>query len=163
MAWFRVVLSDDEQRLVLEDRESHPHPRVRRRMLVLWLLHCGLTRVKAAQVAGVSRATVERVMAAFRDGGLEAVRQWNVVGPTSELAASADLIRDALEKQPPRTVAEAAERIESLTGMRRSPTQVRKLLKRLGFRWQRTRAIPLPPKKVSRNMSPPNRSFCRTS
>jgi transposase len=29
-------------------------------MLVLWLLHCGLTRQKAAEIAGLSRATVQR-------------------------------------------------------------------------------------------------------
>ena len=36
-------------------------------MLVLWLLHCGLTREKTAEVAGLGRATVQRYVAAFRE------------------------------------------------------------------------------------------------
>lgn len=147
MAWYRVVLDEEQQAIVKEERESHPHPRVRQRMLVLWTLHCGLTREQAAQVAGVSCATVERIVAAFRDGGLQAVRRWNVKGPTSELAAYRELIKESFAKEPVRTIAEAADRIEQLTGLRRCPTQVRKFLKSLGLKWQRMRAVPLPPKK----------------
>lgn len=161
MAWYRVRLTDELQRVVDEERESHPNVVVRRRMLVLWSLHCGLTRVQAANVAHVGRATVERVVAAFRDGGLDAVRRWDVKGPTSELAAYRDLIRESFENEPARTVAEAAGRIEALTGLRRGPTQVRKFLKELGLKWQRMRAVPLPPKKVSRSTSPTSRSFCK--
>lgn len=163
MAWYRVNLSEELQGVVNEERESHPNAVVRRRMLVLWLLHCGLTRVRSAQVAGIGRATVERVVAAFRDGGLDAVRRWDVKGPTSELTAYRDLIRESFEKEPARTIAEAAARIETLTGLRRGPTQVRKFLKSMGLKWQRMRAVPLPPKKVSRNTSPTSRSFWKPS
>jgi transposase len=163
MAWFRVKLTDEEPRIVNEERESHPNPTVRRRMLSLWLLHCGLTRVEAARVAVVGRATVERVVAAYREGGLDGLRQWNRKGPSSELAAYRDLIRESFEREPIRTVAEAADRIEKLTGLRRGPTQVRKFMRGLGMKWQCLRAVPLPPKKVSRNMSPSSRSFCNTN
>jgi len=163
MAWFRVKLTEEEQQVVNEERESHPNPNVRRRMLALWLLHCGLTRVEAAKVAVVGRATVERVVERFRDGGLDRLRQWNRKGPTSELAAHRDLIRESFEKEPVRSVAEAADRIETMTGLRRGPTQVRKFIKGLGMTWQCMRAVPLPPKKVSRSMLPSNRSFCKTS
>src|SRR2546430_12627559 len=69
MAWFRVRLTQEQQRIVNEERVAHPNLRVREKRLVLWLLHCGATREKAAQVAGVSRATVQRYVAAFRAGG----------------------------------------------------------------------------------------------
>jgi len=163
MAWFRVALSAEQQRVVNEERESHPNRRVRQKMLVLWGLHCGLTREKAAAVAGMGRATVERIVAAFREGGLDAVRQWRVKGPTSELVAYRDLLRESFAGHPVRTVAEAADRIEKLTGLRRGPTQVRKFMKHLGLKWQQMRAVPLPPKKVSRNTSPTSRGFCVTS
>ncbi len=42
MAWFRVNLTEDEQRLVNAERESHPAAHVRRKLLVLWSRHCGL-------------------------------------------------------------------------------------------------------------------------
>jgi transposase len=154
MAWFRVQLTEEEQRIVQEERASHPHPRVREKMLVLWLLHCGLTRQKAAEVAGVGRATVQRYLAAFRDGGLDGLRQWDVKGPVSELAAYRDLIRESFEKAPVGTIAEACDRLYQLTGLRRGPTQVRKFLRDLGLKWQRARAIPVPPKKTWPSTSP---------
>src|SRR5208337_3816688 len=52
------------------------------------------------------------------------------------------------EEAPVCTIAEACDRIEKLTGIRRSPTQVRKFLKDLGLKWQRIRAVPVPPKKT---------------
>jgi transposase len=148
MAWLRIQLTEEQQRIVNEERTSHPHPRVREKMLVLWLLHCGLTRQKAAEVAEVGRATVQRYVAAFRDGGLDGLRRWDVKGQVSELAAYRDLIRESFETTPVRTIAEAGERIYQLTGLRRGPSQVRKFLKDLGLKWQCVRSIPVPPKKT---------------
>jgi transposase len=51
-------------------------------------------------------------------------------------------------ERPPRTVAEASDRIEKLTGIGRGLSQVRQFLRHeLGLRWRKTRAIPVPPKK----------------
>ena len=53
MAWFRVRLTEEEQRVVNEERCCHPNLRIREKMLVLWLLHTGLTRQQAAKAVGV--------------------------------------------------------------------------------------------------------------
>ena len=148
MAWFPIALSDDEQQIVTAERDLHPETHVRRKMLVLWLLHCGVTRAQAATIAGLGRATVHRYVAAYRDGGLDGLRQWDVTGPVSDLAEYTEAIRISLTEAPVRTVAEACDRIATLTGLHRGPTQVRQFLAGLGFRWQRVRAIPIPPKKT---------------
>jgi transposase len=153
MAWLRIQLTEEQQQIVKAERDSHPQEHVRRKMLVLWLLHCSLSREKAAEVAGLGRATVQRYVAAFRDGGLEGLRQWGVTGPVSDLAAHRDLIREEFTRQPARSMNEACERIERLTGIRRQPTQVRKFLTGMGLKWQRIRAIPVPPKKLSTSTS----------
>jgi transposase len=153
MAWLRIQLTEEQQQFVNAERDSHPQEHVRRKMLVLWLLHCGLARAKAAEIAGLGRATVQRYLAAFRDGGLDGLRQWGVTGPVSDLAAHRDLIRAEFTRLPARTIAEASERIERLTGLRRQPTQVRQFLKGMGLKWQRVRALPVPPKKRSTNTS----------
>jgi transposase len=163
MDWFRVQLTEEQQRVVNEERLSHPNPRIREKMLVLWLLHNGFTRQQAAQVAGVGRATVQRYVAAFRDGGLDGLRQWNVNRPVSEMAAYRELIRESFEKHPVCTVAEAAERIFQLTGLRRGPSQVRKFLKDLGLKFQRVRMIPVPPKKTWPSTSKPKPNFSTPS
>ena len=123
MAWFRVRLTEEEQRVVNEERCCHPNLRIREKMLVLLLLHNGLTREQAAKTVGVSRATVQRYVAAFRQGGLDGLRQWNLSRPVSEMAAYRELIRASFEKQPATTIAEACERIFQLTGLRRGPSQ----------------------------------------
>ena len=163
MAWFRVQLTEEQQRIVNEERVSHPDLRVREKMLVLWLLHCGATREKAAQIAGVSRATVQRHVAAFRTGGLDGLRRCDHHRPLSEMAADRDLIRASFEERPACTIAEACDRIFQLTGLRRGPSQVRQFLKGMGLRFWRVRAIPVPPKKTWTSTSRPRRLSSRPS
>ena len=158
MAWLHVQLTQEQQGIVNEERSAHPNPRIRERMLVLWLLHNRVTRQKAAEIVGIARATVQRFVAAFRDGGLDGLRRWDPNRPESEMAAYRDLIRESFEKQPVHTVAEACERIFQLTGLRRGLSQVRKFLKDLGLKFQQVRVIPVPPKKTwpSTSKSRPN-------
>jgi transposase len=157
MAWLRIQLTQEQQRVVNEERSAHPNPRIREKMLVLWLLHNGVARQGAAKIVGASRATVQRYVAAFREGGLEGLRRWNPNRPASEMAAYRDLIRESFEEQPVRTVAEACERIFRLTGLRRGPSQVRKFLKDMGLKFLRVRPIPVPPQKTWPSTSPPRR------
>jgi transposase len=158
MARLAVRLSEAEQVVVAEERYAHPDLHVRRKMRVLWSVQTGLTRAKAGEVASVGRATVQRYLAAYRDGGLDGLRRWGVVGPVSALAEHAETIKASLSQEPVRTIAEAASRIKELTGLDRGLTQTRVFLQGLGFRWQRTRAVPVPPKSLSRSMSPASRS-----
>src|SRR5687768_11684372 len=117
MAGFPITLTEDEQEVVNAERDCHPYPHVRRKMLVLWLLHCGLTREKAAEIVGLSRATLQRYVAAFRSRSLDGLRRRRVRGPVSDLVAHTNAIREALTNRPERTVAEAAEQIEHLAGL----------------------------------------------
>src|ERR1035438_5910593 len=116
MAWYRVQLTAAELEVVNAERESHLQSHVRRKMLVLWLLHCGLTRAKTATVAGLGRATVQRYVAAYGEGGVDGLRQWDVTGPVGDLASFTNAIRESLTAVPVRTLAEARDRIEQLTG-----------------------------------------------
>ena len=149
MGWLRIQLTGQEQATVNSERDAHPDAHVRREMLVLRLLHCRLTREKAAEVAGLGRATVQRYVPAFAGGGLGSLRRWGVKGPVSDLAAHADKIKEEFKRQPARTIAEAAGRIGRLTGIRRQPGQTREFLKGPGLKSQRVRAVPVPPKKLS--------------
>ena len=154
MARTPIRLSDFERPVVAAERYSHPDIHVRRKMFVLWSVHTGIPQAKAGEIAGVSRATVCRYLEAYRAGGLAGLRAWDVVGPVSELAHHAHAIRASLEQSPVRTVAEAADRIKRLTGLERGLTQTRVFLKGLGFQWQRTRALPVPPKSPWPSTSP---------
>ena len=41
MAWLRIQLTEEQQRIVDEERSSHPNLRIREKMLVLWLFTTG--------------------------------------------------------------------------------------------------------------------------
>ena len=65
-ASLRVRLTEDEQKIVNYERFSHLNFHTYERILVIWLLHSGLKRRTAAEIAGVGRATVQRYVGAFR-------------------------------------------------------------------------------------------------
>ena len=164
MKWLRIKLTESEWQIVVSERESYPDPFVRRKLWVLSLLHCGTTREKAGEIVGVTRSTIERYVAEFREGGLDGLRKRGPrYKPTSELAAHAEVIRQTFEVQPARTIAEACQRVAELTGVIRKPTQIRQFLKNLGLKWQRVRAIPVPPKKTWQNTPPIKPHFTMTN
>ena len=116
----------------------------------MWLLHCGRKREEVAEILEVATSTVQRDVAAYRIGGLEALlKSGRNDKPTSALAQYTDQIRESLEREPARTIAEACQRIADLTGVERKPTQVALFLKGMGLKWQRVRAIPVPPKNLT--------------
>ncbi len=127
----RLTFSVEEQQALHKERFEHPHPRVQQRLEVLWLISQGETYAQAARLAKVSEATVERYVAIYRQGGLEALRElkWGK-SSTSELMMYRDSLEESFRRNPPHTVAEACQRIKDETGIERRPTQVRAFLKK---------------------------------
>ena len=60
---------------IRHDRYHYPHPRVQRKMEVLWLKSRGLTDAEVAELADVSPRSVQRYLDEFQAGGLEQVRR----------------------------------------------------------------------------------------
>jgi transposase len=126
----RLTFSQEDQQALHKERFEHPHPRVQQRMEVLWLISQELVYPQAARLAGVSEATVDRYVALYRQGGLEALREFQWRKPTSALLDHRESLEESFRKNPPHTVAEACQRIKDETGIERRPTQVRAFLKR---------------------------------
>jgi transposase len=126
----RLTFSEAEQQALHQERFEHPHPRVQQRMEVLWLISQGLAYPEAARLAGVSQATVDRYVASYRHGGLDALRELKWGKGTSELLEHRDSLEESFRRNPPHTVAEACQRIKDETGLARGPTQVRAFLKK---------------------------------
>jgi transposase len=125
-----LTFSEEQQQALHKERFEHPDPRVQQRLEVLWLISQGLTYAEAARLATVSEATVDRYVALYRQGGLDAVRVFKWRKPTSELLKHQDSLEASFRQNPPRTVAEACQRIKDETGIERRPTQVRAFLKK---------------------------------
>ena len=79
----QLTFSEADRQALHRERFEHPHPRVQQRMEVLWLVSQGLVYAEAARLAGVSDATADRYVARYRQGGLDALRefQWRKPQP----------------------------------------------------------------------------------
>ncbi len=144
----QVTFAQDVLEAIGRERFSHPDPIIQQRMEVLWLRAHGEKHERIAELSGVSRTTVHRIIGKYLEGGFTAVCTLNWHKPQSALAPYRLSLETEFRQRPPATVAEACDRITQLTGVRRSPTLVRRFLRqRLSLRWRKTGAVPLPPRK----------------
>jgi len=127
----RLTFTDEQRQAFRTERFDYPHPRVQLRMEVLWLISLGETYSNAARLAGVSDPTVDRIVAIYRERGIEGLKQFDWITPTSELVAHQTSLEEMFRADPPHTTAEASRRIEEATGIKRGLTQTRKFLKKV--------------------------------
>lgn len=126
----RLTFSEVERQSLRKERFEHPHPRVQRRMDVLWYISLGETYSNAARLGDVSEATVDRYVAIYRQRGIEGLKQFDWTGTPSELVSHQASLEELFRLDPPHTTAEACRRIEEATGVKRGLTQVRQFLKK---------------------------------
>jgi transposase len=123
-------------------RFPHPDPRVQVGMEALYLRSQGVANGEILRLCGISKASFHRYLAAYATGGLEELTRLKHYRPQSALQAHRPTLEAALQQHPPATVAEAAARIEALTGIARKPTQVRQFLRSLGLKPLKVGMIP---------------------
>jgi transposase len=134
---------------IAHDRYHHPDPRVQQRMEILWLKSHNEPHWRIAELARVSRSTVQRALRIYAALGLDGVRSFGWKGQPSALTPHRTTIEQEFRQHPPHTAHEAARRIEKLTGVRRKVSRVRKFLKEdLGMKCLKVAPIPVPPKKT---------------
>jgi transposase len=75
-------------------------------------------------------------------GGVEKLQELNFHRPQSQLVEHKPRLEGYFRVHPPATCAEAAAKIEELTGVKRGPTQTRKFLKKLGMKPRKVGQIP---------------------
>jgi transposase len=144
-----ITFTADDRRALAHLRYHHPDPRVQRKAEVLWLKSHALAHDRIAAYADVSRRTVQRYLDDYLEGGLERLCRGRVYHSRGALVEHEVSLEEHFEDHPVRSARQARAVIEQRTGIRRGLTQVRHFLKdRLGLRWRRTGAIPVPPRKT---------------
>lgn len=108
----------------------------------MWLRAVGLPHYEIERVMDLSENAVRSYLAMFARGGVEALKELRWDGTTSDLDAFRGTLEDYFRKNPPTTSAEAGEIIKKLTGIERSPTQVREFLHRIGMKLRKVATIP---------------------
>lgn len=134
--------TDEQIEELSYERFHHPHPRVQQKMEAVFLKSQGFSHQEVCRLSRISRTTLWSWLRDFQADGVEGLKRWNSGGSTSELEKHTDAISQHLTEHPPHTIAEAQQSIEELTGIHRSETQVRELLKRLDFRRLKTGSLP---------------------
>ncbi len=126
-----LEFSTAEREALPYGRFHHPPPRVQLKMAALYLKSQGVSAADGCRLCGISKPTWYRSLREYRAGGLEKLKAGSFSRHPSPLADYQALIAADFRQRPPASVAEAAQRIEQLTGLRRGPTQVRQFLKSL--------------------------------
>ncbi len=126
----QVEFTPDIRDALNYERYHHPVPLVQRRMEALWLKSHGLPHAQIAQLVGVSENTIRDYFELYEAGGVDKLKELNWHQPGSALAEHITSLETYFREHPPATVKEAQSKIEGLTGIKRSETQVRAFLKK---------------------------------
>lgn len=138
----RIDFSEDEIAQLRAERYHHPHPRVRRKMSVLYLKSQGLPHKEIKRLEQISENTLLGYLRAYQAGGIERLKEQRFHSPVSELEQHRTTLERYFQEHPPASVKEAAAKIEELTGIKRSPERVRQFMKRIGLKLRRVGMIP---------------------
>jgi len=111
-------------------RYHHLAPLVQRRMDAVWLKAHGLPHGQIAELVGVSANTLREYLELYQHGGLERLKELNYYRPESELKEHIPSLEAFFREHPPASIKQAQQQVETITGVRRSETQVREFLKK---------------------------------
>lgn len=137
-----IEFSDADIKALNYERYYHPHPRVQLKMEVLLLKSKKLSHKDICYLTGISPNTLRTYLRTFQKGGIEALKEINFYQPKSELNQYRSTIEDYFREHPPATVKQAMNKIEELTGIKRSENRVREFLKSIGMKPRKIGSIP---------------------
>ena len=137
-----IKISEAEIQRLNYERFYYPCPIVQKRIHAVYFKTLGMSNQEIGTLTGLNRETVGDWIGAYLDGGFEALCQFNYGTNKSVLEKHAESILSSFTERPPMNANEAKARIEELTGISRSPTQVRSFMKRHGLCYIKTGHIP---------------------
>jgi len=130
----RIEFTEEAIDVLAYGRYHHPHPKVKRKMDALYLKSQGLAHCDICRLCRISKMTLTSYLKQYRDGGVERLEQLAYKGQPSALNEHRATLEEYFGKHPPRNTAEAQAVIEDITGIKRSPTQIRAFMKRMGMK-----------------------------
>ena len=146
---------------IARERYQHPDPRVQERMEILWLKSKKEAHERIAELANVSRSTVQRTLRIYAEKSLDGIRTFGWKGQPSALTPHREMIEKEFQERPPHTAHDATRRIEELTGVKRKASRVRKFMKAMGMKCLKVAPIPVPPKKTVEEHAQTQASFLK--
>jgi len=112
------------------ERYNHPAPLVQRRMEAVWLKGHNLEHSQIAELVGVTENTIRDYFVLYQEGGVEKLKELNYAGSESKLDEYISSLETYFREHPPASIKEAQNKIELITGVKRSETQIAEFLKK---------------------------------
>lgn len=138
----QITFSKEEREYLNYERYHHPHPRVQKKMEVLWLKSLNYRHKEIMKIANLSKATLCSYLKDYQSGGIDKLKQLNFYHPQSKLDKYSQTLEEYFKANPPSSVKEAIAKIEELTGIKRSKTQIRVFLKKIGMQYRKVGMLP---------------------
>ena len=138
----KINLTESEIEQLRYERYHHPHPRVQRKMEALLLKSKDISHKDIAELTGICPNTLRSYLKDYQNGGIDNLKQINFFSPKSELEQHSKSLEEYFKQNPVASINEASAKIEELTGIKRSPTRVRKFLKSLGLKRRKIGMVP---------------------
>ncbi len=138
----QIDFSSEEIEQLNYERYNYPHPLVQKKMEALYLKSQKISHQKICQICRITRATLIKYLKQYQNQGIEGLKKLGYRGQRSELNQHRLTIEQDFRQSPPRTIAEAVQRIEQITGIKRSPTQVRQFIKKIGMKTRKIGYVP---------------------
>ena len=137
-----IEFTEEDKQALYHERFHHPHPHVQKKMEALWLKSQELPHKDICRLTRISKPTLCQYLKDYQLGGIEQLKILNFYQPQSELAAHHDTLEAYFRAHPMTGVKEAMAKIEELTGIKRSETQVRHFMTSLGMKPRKVGMIP---------------------
>jgi transposase len=135
-------VTDEQFQALRYERCHYPHPRVQKKMEVVFLRASGLSVAEVCRLADVLPNTYPAYLRDFQQTGIDGLKRFACAGTVSDLDAHADTIIESMVEQPVRTLAHASKRFIELTGIERSNEHVRQFLRRKDFKLLKVGSMP---------------------
>jgi len=111
-------------------RYNHPAPLVQRRWRQFGSKGHGLEHGQIAELVGVTENTIRDYFVLYQQGGIAKLKELNYSGSESKLDEHISSLETYFREHPPASIKEAQHKIELITGVKRSETQIAEFLKK---------------------------------
>jgi transposase len=138
-----LELSDqDWEGLAEELDDPEIDPRIRRKLMAMRMHGLGVPHGTIAATLNISDDTVTNYVKLCRDEGLGGLIENRHYRPTSSVEPFLEEIEMSFADTPVATASEGAERIDSISGIRLSDSQARRIMVRLGMKFRKCASVP---------------------
>jgi transposase len=138
----RIEFSKNEIDLLFEEKDKNNHFKIRKKAEVLYLKSLNFSHSDIQRITRISRPTLATYIKEYKEGGVKKIKELNFYRPISELDKHSEALKKYFDEHPPQNSNEALMIIEEKTGIKRSPTQIREFLKRIGLKIRKVGFVP---------------------